>query len=268
MIILKLKGGLGNQLFQYAFARHLSLIKNSKLFFDKSSFINYKLHDYALHNFNINIEFFNYEFKDLLEIKEKHFHFDADFNLLPDNIYIDGYWQSEKYFFQIRDVLKNDLQIINKMSKSDLEIKNLIDSSNSVSIHIRRGDYAIGTYQDQVLETLPLEYYYQSIKYLSCTNKNLMLFIFSDDIDWVKDNFKVNCDVTYVDHNSKKNAFQDLRLMSLCKYNIIANSSFSWWAAWLNKNINKIIIAPSVWFSKNAKNLNSKDIIPDKWIKI
>jgi hypothetical protein len=269
MIVAKITGGLGNQLFQYAFARHLSLIHNTELRLDISSYNEYKPHNYGLSNFNILENFFPHnENLDLIPIKEKHFHFDPDFISLPNNIYIQGYWQSEKYFNQISSVIKKDLQLKYPMGSKDKKFYELISKANSVSLHIRRGDYIPGTYDDQVSECLTLDYYEKTIHQIQQKNPDVVFFVFSDDITWAKENLSISRPAYYVDHNSTDANFQDLRLMSLCKHNIIANSSFSWWGAWLNSNLKKEVYAPINWFNSNARNLNSQDIVPNEWVRI
>jgi hypothetical protein len=242
---------------------------HTELRLDISAYDAYKLHKYGLSNFNIveNFSCLN-DCMDLTPAKEKHFHFDQDFMNIPDNIYIQGYWQSEKYFREISSVIKNDLQLKYPMGLKDKFFYELILKSNSVSLHIRRGDYVPGTYSDQVSECLSLDYYEKAIGQILQKNPDVVFFIFSDDINWAKENLPISRPVFYVDHNSTDANFQDLRLMSLCKHNIIANSSFSWWGAWLNNNSEKEVYAPSKWFNSNARNLDSKDIIPDHWMII
>jgi hypothetical protein len=269
MIIAKIIGGLGNQLFQYAFARHISIIHNTELKLDISAYSDYNIHKYSLSNFNILEKFCsNEEISELVPVKEKHFHFDPDFKKTIDNSYINGYWQCEEYFKDISDVLKLEFALKSPMEKADEVISELISNSNSISIHIRRGDYVPGSYNDQVSDCLTLEYYKNAIDILSKIVHNPIFFVFSDDMNWVKKNLKLEQQIFYVDYNSSDNNYQDLRLMSLCKHNIIANSSFSWWAAWLNDNPKKQIFAPKKWFNANARNLNPKDIVPKNWVSI
>ena len=269
MIIVRLVGGLGNQLFQYASARHSAEINNTDLKIDLSEFQKYQLHRYSLGHFNI-IE--NIATEDELqatnEYKEKYFHFDPNFKSIGDGVLLKGYWQSEKYFCDISDIIKRELQLNTGLSTKGHEISMLIKNSNSVSLHIRRCDYNSGSYSDQILDTLSMDYYVKAIEKLSAQEKNLRFFVFSDDPQWVKQNLKLDYPSVYVDHNSAVTNYEDLHLMSLCQHNIIANSSFSWWGAWLNNNLAKKVYAPQKWFNANARNLNDKDIIPDSWFKI
>jgi hypothetical protein len=144
--------------------------------------------------------------------------------------------------------------------------KDLILNSNSVSLHIRRGDYLSDKNAKEFHGTLPLDYYYKAMAQLNLLYKDLKVFIFSDDMDWVKANLKLTNECVYVDFNTGENSVFDMYLMSQCKHNIIANSSFSWWGAWLNQNSSKIVIAPQLWFAD--KSLNTKDLIPNSWLKM
>ena len=159
--------------------------------------------------------------------KKRHFHFDADYKSIGDGVLLKGYWQSEKYFIDISAIIKNELQLNTASSDRGNEISILIEDSNSVSLHIRRGGYKLGSYSDQILDALSMYYYIRAIEKLSEAEKDLKFFIFSDDPQWVQKNLKLDCPVVYVDHNTAETNYEDLYLMSLCKHNIIANSSFS-----------------------------------------
>lgn len=269
MIVTRLIGGLGNQLFQYAIARHLAEIHNTTLLIDVSEFETYKLHKYSLFAFNIreNIA----EGKDieaLTYIKEKHYHFDPDFKNFSNDILLKGYWQSEKYFIDIAAIIREEVTWKNSVTGKDKELLEQISLYDSVSLHIRRGDYISNAYEDQILISSELDYYYRCVNYITQNIRHPHFFIFSDDPKWVKENLRLEYPVTYVDHNDAGKNYEDLRLMSQCKHNIICNSSFSWWGAWLNNNPNKIICAPKQWFSANARNINSKDLVPSSWVKV
>ena len=269
MIISRLIGGLGNQLFQYSIARHIAEIHKTSLLIDLSEFDSYKLHKYALFPFNITgtlVEDKN--MNELSLFKEKHFHFDSDFKNYPDNIILKGYWQSEKYFTDIAAIIRREITWKNLEMGKDKELLEQIDLHNSVSLHIRRGDYVSNTYDDQILISSELSFYYQCVEYISQKVTLPHFYIFSDDPIWAKENLKLNQPTIYVNHNDTSKNYEDLRLMSRCKHNIICNSSFSWWGAWLNKNPNKIICAPRQWFSQNTKNINPKDLLPSSWVKI
>lgn len=269
MIITRLIGGLGNQLFQYAIARHIAEIHHTTLLIDLTEFETYKLHKYSLFAFNIQAGFASVdEIASLTQIKEKHFHFDPDFKSFHNNVLLKGYWQTEKYFIGISDIIRNEFSVKYPLMNKDLEISKLIKNSNSVSMHIRRSDYVPDTYTDQIFDSLNLDYYINAVKLLSEKENNLEFFIFSDDPEWVKDNISLEYPHVYIVHNTADTNYEDLRLMSLCKHNIIANSSFSWWGAWLNINPNKKVYAPKKWLNSNVRNLDPRDIIPEAWTKL
>ena len=269
MIIAKLIGGLGNQLFQYAVGRSLSNRYSTELKLDISSFNEYKLHQYSLMEFDVIKNYASQdEIAGALVYNEKQFHYDENFSKYPDNIYLVGYWQTEKYFNHIDDILKKEISVSSNICGKDKEIASLILSSESVCLHIRRGDYVKGSYSDQIFDACDLLYYKNAIEEVSAIIHDPHIFVFSDDHMWVKDNLKLKYKTIFVTHNDASTNYQDLRLMSLCKHNIVANSTFSWWGAWLNDNPAKIVYAPKKWFNSNVRNLDPKDIIPETWIKL
>ena len=275
MIIIKIKGGLGNQLFQYAIAKAFSLETKRKFKLDISIFEWYKLHNYGLHHFNIQPEFYTPESKWKMKLKklfnkvvfynEDHHQFNYNPNLKDtksDYLFLEGYYQSQKYFIKYEKEIRNDFQIITPLKKQTSDMVAYMQSVNAVSIHFRRGDY-VG---NAVHETDKTEYYKEAMKIIESKVENPVYFLFSDDIPWVKENFTTNFETHYVDFNDAATNFEDIKLMSSCKHNIMANSSFSWWGAWLNPNPNKIVIAPKLWF--NDEKVNTNDVIPENWIKL
>jgi hypothetical protein len=257
MVITKIQGGLGNQLFQWAYGRSIELETNLVNYLD-TNFYNYDNH----RKFELN-QFLNIKYNTVIPKLDKVtiYKIDDDFNykkhiLLKDSCYyLDGYWQSEKYFKEYRNIILKELEpsdvLLSKLSKTPL-----IDT-NTTSIHIRRTDYITS---NGVHPVKSIKYYQDALDIIGDYD---YLFIFSDDIQWCKDNLKFN-NMIFMDGLTN---IEDLYLMSMCKNNIIANSSFSWWAAWLNKNIDKKVIAPLNWFGSQT-NINDSDIIPESWIKI
>jgi hypothetical protein len=290
MIVTRLKGGLGNQMFQYAIARKLSVMFNTDVVLDTNFFSNQKLRRYGLSNFKLRQRFITdhqrkifglltqhgierlyykilIKIYDPVYILENQFNYDVNvFQKARRNTYLDGYWQTEKYFYDIRNILLEDFSFKIQPTNKNLEFLKLIKSVNSVSIHIRRGDYVWNEKTHNFHGTCDIEYYYNAIELIAKKIGNPVLFIFSDDIQWVKQNFKSSFEYHIVDINNGNADHEDLRLMSLCKHNIIANSSFSWWGAWLNTNKSKIVIAPKKWFALN--DINYSDVIPENWIKL
>lgn len=299
MIIVRLIGGLGNQMFQYAAARRLAEHNSTILKLDVTGFEKYKLHRYSLHCFYIWEHFATqYEIDSILKqnsnvllkqligigeifgikngntifrknggsYKEPHFHFDQKLLSAPNNIYLDGYWQSEKYFYDIKEILQTEFKIKYSQSVLSKEIAAKILNTESISLHIRREDYVNNSSTLKKHGTCSPEYYKLAIDYCTQRLTSPHFFIFSDEPQWVKENFKFDFPITIIDHNDATRNYDDLRLMSLCKHNILANSSFSWWAAWLNTNQSKIVIAPGKWFASGDE--DDKDLIPETWIRI
>jgi hypothetical protein len=287
MIVIYLTGGLGNQLFQYAMARRISYIRKIPLKLDISWFENYKLRSYDLKHFNIVEEIatndeINYlkkkaqrssliyrlkpYYKSSYIVEREYFHFDPNLIKVSKDVYLEGYWQNEKYFKDIEEIIRREFTVKYKLDKQNEIIADLIRNNEAVSLHIRRGDYVSNPITNQVHGVCPLDYYYDSIKLLTKAIKNPHFFIFSDDCEWAKDNLKLDYPITFVTNNNPEKSYNDLCLMSLCKHHIIANSSFSWWGAWLSNNQNKIVFSPPKWFNTNE--YDTRDLIPELWGKI
>ena len=180
-----------------------------------------------------------------------------------DNGYFIGYWQSERYFADIADKVRNAFTFRLPLTISADAKRTQITSCNSVSIHIRRTDYLKSRRIDDY-NVCTADYYERAIAYMQARVPGCRFFIFSDDYDWVKSNMEFPVGTVFVHGFTGLNAWQDLYLMSLCRHNIIANSSFSWWAAWLNNNPDKIVIAPTQWFRHRPR----PDIVPEQWIRL
>jgi hypothetical protein len=287
MLIVLLKGGLGNQLFQYSIGRAFSLEYNIELKLDLSFLIDRTNKDithrnFELSNFNINASIAAqnelnkykkyslksiFKFYTILNITENNFSNKINYIEKNTHIFLDGFWQSEKYFIKYRSILLNDLVPVRKPNDLNREYINLISNSNSISVHIRRGDYISNNNANSFHGVCSIDYYLNAITYIINHIKNPVFYFFSDDINWVKNNFDNSAFQKYfISHNFDNTSFEDLRLMTYCKHNIIANSTFSWWGAWLNTNPNKIVIAPSKWFVDLS--MISEDLIPESWIKI
>ncbi len=289
MIIVRLKGGLGNQMFQYALGRVLSLKNNTDLKLDISFFnLNFKnitKRNYDLNVFNINANLATrYDIPFLFRLhnnkfitrsldfirrlirhkgQEKSFRFDPDICNLDKNVYLDGYWQSFKYFNGYEDVIRKDFTLNKDLPDNIKKLKKEIESSNSLCVHIRRGDY-VGNAHHEVVN---IDYYKNGIAIIS--NKTIIdkIYVFSDDIKWCEENIKFDLPTMFVgEEYSGENAEGHLILMSACKNFVICNSSFSWWGAWFNQNKDKIVVAPKKWF--NDQIINTSDLVPENWIRI
>lgn len=181
-----------------------------------------------------------------------------------NNAYYIGQFQSYMYFNNCEDKIKEAFTFNTaKLSNMTMDMAEKIKSSVSVSIHVRRGDYQSPYFYNGLGTICDISYYNNAIKLIEERLGNCHFFIFSDEVDWVKQNLNVN-NATYIDFNHKDDSWQDMYLMSLCKHNIIANSTFSWWGAWLNNNKDKIVIAPKRWWAT----LEKDDMIPPQWIRI
>ena len=270
-------GGMGNQMFQYALGRNLSLKHNVPLKFDLSFLKNRNMgsfvyRDYDLDLFNVVSDFNINTESQIFVASEPHFHYSFDLvksidRLLNNNVSIllDGYWQSPLYFSDFENQIKQDFIFIDKIEDSSEYIKemlNKINYTNSILVNIRRTDYLNTSFHG----VMKMDYINNAKSVIESKVENPHYFIFSDDIDWCKENIKFE-NMTIVDHSYKGDRFgYYLQLMLNCKHFIIPNSTFAWWAAWLNNSPDKIVITPKQWFTDN--NINTNDIIPSDWIRI
>ncbi|MFH1461677.1 MAG: alpha-1,2-fucosyltransferase [bacterium] len=265
MIIVKIKGGLGNQLFQYAFARYLSLKTGHELIFDLSYFKEQSFRKFDLDKFNIAqykklgfIDFlylklakrFPIYFNKLNIINEPDGQKDPEkfLNILP-SCYLDGYWQSETYFKEIQTVIKKEFTLKDQLEGDNKNILDKIKNTNSVAIHVRRDDF-VSVPQNAPYNVCDLNYYKKALEIINSKVSNSVFFVFSDDSSWCKENIKTGSQTFFIDSNQDR-PYIDLFLYSQCKHAIMANSTFSWWATWLNDNSDKVIVAP-YYYRKNA----------------
>lgn len=294
MIIITLKGGLGNQMFQYAAAKSLATLHNTSLYLNIGFLDGNVQPDRAftprsfelgmfnisekIINLNINPHIFNTtSIKNRLMKKiglrfykiytESTHRFNPSFfNTLPP-VLLNGFYQSEKYFQAIRENLMQTFRFPVDDISGLRQFENQITSCNSVSIHVRRGDYVTLSDVSAFHGICNIEYYQPAINLMDKLSGNAHYFIFSDDIDWASQNLLLN-DRSQVVDTRHMPSWCDMYLMSVCKNNIIANSSYSWWGAWLNKNSNKIVIAPEKWFADKNMNNQTQDLLPSTWFKI
>lgn len=284
MFIFQLMGGLGNQMFQYAAARSLSLHTDITVKFHFDDPYKFVKRTYNLKVFNGQVEMASK--KELSNTKpkrrwekkwwqlqgknpnaslvteKKDYEFDSDFFNIPDGSYLYGFWQSELYFKNCETAIRKDFAFINEPSNVNIYWLQKIQACNAVSVHIRRGDYISVAVANTIHGICGMDYYNKAINYIKERIEAPVLFFFSDDIEWVKQHMKVPLPCFYVDANDESTNYEDLRLMSACKHHIIANSSFSWWGAWLNANSEKIVLAPEKWLNNN---ISTPDLIPSNW---
>lgn len=289
MILVNIIGGLGNQMFQYAFGYALVKQNGETLKLDTSDFINYPLRGFGLDCFNLEVNIASkgdvkkYKYRDGSFIsdairricnnpkrfsnhyfKEKSiFHETNDFQ---NKKYFVGYWQNEKYFYQYRDEILNLFSLKKKIQPKTLQYELLIKDTESVSLHIRRGDYVSNEHTNSVHGVCSLGYYGDAITYIKGKVNEPHFYIFSDDLIWAKKNLAFVQKKTFIELNKPILDYEEIYLMSRCKHNIIANSSFSWWGAWLNDHCNKLVIAPQKWFVDETRDTSS--LVPDSWVRL
>lgn len=282
MVIVRFKGGLGNQLFQYGLYKNLELLgKDVRAdisdYEENRDSRNFLLRDIGMKLVYANandIEKYRGRLNSIIEIVrrkyglrksyfgEKEDIFDKKIFLL-DDIYLDGFWQNELYFKEIESEIREELIKLlyqnDNVKKTDL--KNKIENENSIAVHIRRGDYIK---KNSIYTNLgESDYYDKAIEHIRDKVENPVFYLFSDDTEWIKEKYRGKEFVIVEDYEGKSEQ-EDLILMSKCKHNIIANSSYSWWAAWINCNNKKIVIAPKEWFSINKKT----NIVCSSWLSI
>lgn len=286
MIIVNLKGGLGNQMFQYALGLSLSLKNKEVLKLDvdgleRANRVGDIYRPFDLAGFSISATIATA--KEIRELKYPYgtfskaqrwlnFKLSKDKNVLfrPQvlewigDIYLDGFWQSPKYFENIRQELLAEFLLKQPLSSAALQHAIRIKETNSVALHVRRGDYVKNARVQIEFGSCTNHYYDIAMKHINRKVHSPTFFIFSDDIDWVKNNLSNHTNVVYVKNPAISTA-EELALMSICKHNIIANSTFSWWSAWLNQNPDKIVVTPTPWFNKIDYD---QSLIPESWIKI
>jgi hypothetical protein len=292
MVISHIIGGIGNQMFQYAAGRSLSLKYDQQLLLDLSDFTNYRLH----HGFELSRVFnvmaksaeastidemlawrANPLIKKILRrpqfvwLRGNKFVVEPHFNYWPslfnrvDDCYLYGYWQSERYFKPFESVIRKDFTFREPLAGRNSELASEIAQTQSVSLHVRRGDYLSDSKTGTIMNVCSLEYYRNAISYIAERVERPVFYIFSDDLAWVRQNLSMAFPCIYVDHNRGAESYRDMQLMSLCRNQIIANSSFSWWGAWLNSNSEKLVVAPWNWFRNGT---NDRDLIPPEWMRL
>ena len=287
MILTRLSGGLGNQLFQYAAGRRLAQKHQTQLVLDDYWYTHtpsrdtprtYELGHYPvvarlttpteslwcrLHSGRLTrrMPFLPRRWR---HFRERGFAFDSVVLDLPDQSYLDGYWQSYRYFEDRDESIRAELQPRPPMGDQDRRIADAMHQNPSVSIHVRRGDYVSNSAAAQH-GLCGLDYYRNAVEYVAARVPHACFFVFSDDAKWTRANLALSGSTTYVEHNGADTAFQDLRLMSMCRHHITANSSFSWWGAWLNPNPDKLVVCPKRWF---ADDRDTSSLTPTDWIRL
>jgi hypothetical protein len=285
MVIARLMGGLGNQMFQYAAARRIALKNGWPIKLDVSGFGSYRRRAYALGHFRIVEDFASPE--DIRRLKrtrlglflqrlaasarqthvqERHFHFDPRVRDIRSGVYLAGYWQSDKYFADVADTIRAEFTPRAPASGRNLGTLRLIESANSVSVHVRRGDYVSNPSAKRLHGCCSPDYYRRALAEISNRVREPHFFVFSDDASWARENLAIDGPVVFVDHNGPGEAHEDLRLMSRCRHHVIANSTFGWWGAWLGAHPDQIVVAPKKWFASGSN--DTRDLFPDRWLQL
>lgn len=290
-VTIQLRGGLGNQMFQYAFGKYISTKNNNDLSFDLTTLLyrnddkSVPFRDYDLEIFSIKPQLtflsyiensiskrgrvistifskINYSYIKIINYFNNNYIFDEkkDLDFLSDNMYVVGYWQNCKYVLAMEKELRNDFLFKEPILPASKHILDGIQNSESVCVHVRRSDFIRNS------NFVGINYYKNAYEKILSLKKDVKFFIFSDDIGWCKDSLHFIENATFINnaHNGYKSS-NYLHLMSNCSHFIIPNSTFAWWAAWLGEKKNKIVIAPKKWIQGNTELMN---IVPDNWIRI
>jgi hypothetical protein len=314
MIIVNLKGGVGNQMFQYAVGKTIALKNSVELKIDLTFLQNqpsnkdHTFREYDLNIFNIDEKFLteedskSYKINPFYEkvaskliakgvirerhfhfcpeisfittlprsvtvIREKQFHFDPEILKLGANVYLDGFWQSYKYFEAFESEIRKEFSFRNKFDDINEQLSIEIQSTNSVCLNVRRLDFVSSHKTNKFHGVCDMDYFNRAIAIIASRITDFKIFVFSDDIPWCQENMKTNYPMQIVGPEYAGEKYQyKFRHMSLCKHFIIPNSTFGWWAAWLNNDPDKIVIAPKKWF--NDPTIDTRDLIPEGWIRI
>lgn len=306
MVITRIQGGLGNQLFQYAAGFAAARANKTTLYLDITGLERHVEghldRGFMLDSFNTKGQvvppktLFRFRYgrrlESLFPITRTHFKqlvfeeepaskshfFKANYLVKPFTyrfepdvtekrkgiVYLDGYWQSYRYFEHLMTEIENEFKPLKSFDSAVAELQQRIASSESVAVHLRRTDYITTAFGQKHFLSLPLGYYQKALAAIAAQHTNINLFVFSDDIPWCKENFDTELPLTFV---ANDNPLDDFYLMRACKHQIIANSSFSWWAAMLNANPHKMVVSPARWYN-NVPASDMNDLLPVSWIKI
>lgn len=289
MVIVRFKGGMGNQMFQYAFGRQLAADLNTELVFDPTNLL-YRNNppDFVYRNYDLDVfqpeaqfmaspkllaPLFNLRVEKLGQgirwlvtrgypvVKEPHFHFAPEvLNAPKEGVIYDGWWQSPKYFAGEETRIRNDFRFSREIIPASAELLQRIESSNAICLNVRRTDFL----KVDTLNATDLNYFLRAADHLGKTVSEPRFFIFSDDVEWCRENLKLDFPMEVVGHEHKGWKFGNyLQLMTKCKHFIIPNSSFAWWAAWLNTGPDKKVVAPKNWFTD--PDIHTADLVPGTW---
>ncbi|MCU0318775.1 MAG: alpha-1,2-fucosyltransferase [Flavobacteriales bacterium] len=292
-IVVRLSGGLGNQLFQYALGRSLYLSGGRRVLYDLDFFErkegDHIKRSYGLGHFGVECE--RASSWDIAHARHRgswirrtlhairpglaperpvndtpDMRFDPAILAIKGSAYLDGYWQSEHYFDRIADQLRSELTRWEPGDARTNEWASIIGSVMAVSLHVRRGDYVSHRAAMEHFVTCDVGYYAAAMEFMQQRIPDIHFFVFSDDHDWARDHLPRSSAISFVDHTGPDTAHHDVRLMSLCRHHIIANSSLSWWGAWLGRTSEQNVVAPRFWFKDPM--INAGFQLPPSWTRI
>ena len=289
MVVVSLFGGLGNQLFQYAAGRAVAIRRDTQLRLDVTAFEVYQLRRYGLSHFNIHEEFaytgplarfFGHArnpqvrrlrrhlpyfwFRSVKE--EQPYLFDHGIFEAGRNVLLYGFWQNLRYFKGIAELLRREFTVRTPPDAENLFIADTIRSVDAVSVHVRRADYVTDADTLKVHGVCSADYYHAAAREVAASVRDPHFFVFCDDPVWAQANLAFGHPTTFVTHNRADRNYEDLRLITLCKHHIIANSTFSWWGAWLGSNPQRIVIAPARWV--NDDSIDTSGLFPEGWRRV
>lgn len=291
IVIARIYGGLGNQIFQYAAARRLALAAGAKLELDGAWFAGRTDRTFDLGWFSVAYE--RADERDIRRLRgwklgladrivrrvvaqglpsprtffgESGYGFDARLLGVRGDVYLDGYFQSFKYFEDVAGTIRRDLRPRSGISPDAEALAHLIEAdASAVSVHLRRGDYVNNAAAARTHGTCPMEYYRRAMEYIEHRVRGPRYFVFSDDPSWAREHLQLG-DAVHVSESGTLNSREELVLMSKCRHHIIANSTFSWWGAWLDERPGSVVVAPRRWFVSSRR--DTSDLLPENWVQL
>lgn len=265
MIVVRLHGGLGNQMFQYAYGRALMGLGSGPVVYEATSYAEDRLRDFGLNVWSVDLPLLPAEkeralasrygglgrkgwlhgVRPLRKVAERPFGFDPRFLQVRDNTHLIGYWQDERFFESVGEEIRNHFKPAQPVTEKTARVVDQVVATNSVAVHVRRTDYL----KHAEMQVCDAGYHRRCVEMLLAKHSGLEAYVFSDDLAWCRANLELPCPTHYVDHTTAATAHEDLWMMSRCRHQVIPNSSFSWWAAWLKLDPSGETFAPSPWFN-------------------
>ena len=291
MIIACIRGGLGNQMFQYAMARSLAVRLDTDLKLDLTHYHDTSFRAFELGVFRLRFEEATTREIDLYPVhnipllrklrrkltgigRPRHFFPETGLQYHPEvwslhpDTYLKGYWHHAQYFEGITDIIREEFSFAHPLRERNRHYLDNIETTNSISLHVRRGDYVSNKAVLALNGVCSPEYYREAVRTIAQQVDNPHFFVFSDDPDWVRTNLPIDHPSTIVEGNTGEFGYEDLHLMSRCRHQVIANSTFSWWGAWLNPNPDKLVIAPGRWYADPETDRQVAGLLPTTWRRL